>query len=136
MPENCDKIISLREMAAQMRRLSDGHEAAENPLIAAKLAGFAAELEQKAAALEAHLAPAPRDHAPCGSCGASEAKMAMSYFRRMAAQSFRRARTSAQPHIDYESLLRRGHEFKRRAATARERLAAMRAAAARKHVAE
>ena len=31
--------------------------------------------------------------------------MSISYFRRMAAESFRRARASAQPHIDYESLL-------------------------------
>jgi hypothetical protein len=60
MPEDRDKIISLREMAAQMRRLSDGHEAAENPLIAAKLARFAAELEKKAAGLDAHLMPARR----------------------------------------------------------------------------
>lgn len=136
MPENRDKIISFREMAAQTRRLSAEHEAAENPLIAAKLARFAAELEKKAAGLDAHLTPAPRDHAPCGSCGAREPKMAMSYFRRMAAQSFRRARRSAQPHLDYESLLRLGHEFKTRATAARERLAAMRAAAARRHVAE
>lgn len=62
--------------------------------------------------------------------------MAMSYFRRMAAQNFRRARRSAQPHIDYESLLRLGGKFKRRATAARQRLAAMRAAAARKHAAE
>jgi hypothetical protein len=62
--------------------------------------------------------------------------MSMSYFRRMAAQSFRRARTSVRPHIDYESLVKLGREFKARATAARERLAARRAAAARKHEAE
>jgi hypothetical protein len=62
--------------------------------------------------------------------------MALSYFRRMAAQSFRHARASVQPHIDYENLMRRGREFKARAAAARTRLAAMRLAATRKHEAE
>jgi hypothetical protein len=69
--------------------------------------------------------------------------MSISYFRRMAADSFRRARASAQPHIDYESLLRLGRAFKARAAAARTRLAAartrlaaMRAAAAGKHASE
>ena len=62
--------------------------------------------------------------------------MSISYFRRMAAQSFRRARTSVQPHIDYESLLRLGREFKARATAARVRLAAMRAGEAQKHEAE
>ncbi len=62
--------------------------------------------------------------------------MSISYFRRMAAQSFRRARTSVQPHIDYESLLKLGREFKARATAARKRLAATRAAAARKHEAD
>ena len=61
--------------------------------------------------------------------------MSISYFRRMAAQSFRRARASAQPHIDYESLMRLGRAFKARATAARERLAGMRAAA-HKHAAE
>ena len=60
--------------------------------------------------------------------------MSISYFRRMAAQSFRRARASAQPHIDYESLLRLGRTFKTRATAARKRLAEMRAA--HKHEAE
>lgn len=55
--------------------------------------------------------------------------MAISYFRRMAAQSFRRARTSVQPHIDYENLMRLGREFKVRATAARTRLAAMSEAA-------
>ena len=136
MPEKRDEIISFREMAARMRRLSDEHAAAENPLVAAKLQGFAAELEKKAAGLDAHLTAAPRGHGPCGSCGAGEPKKAMSYFRRMAAQSFRRARSSAQPHLDYETLLRLGRGFKTRATAARERLAAMRAAAARKHATE
>jgi hypothetical protein len=58
--------------------------------------------------------------------------MSISYFRRMAAQSFRRARASAQPHIDYERLLTLGRAFKARATAARARLAAMRTAAAQK----
>lgn len=62
--------------------------------------------------------------------------MSISYFRRMAAQSFRGARASAQPHIDYESLLRLGRAFKARATASRQRLARMRAAAAHKHEAE
>jgi len=62
--------------------------------------------------------------------------MSISYFRRMAAQSFRRARASGQPHIDYESLLRLGRAFKARATMARKRLADMRAAAAHKQEAE
>ena len=62
--------------------------------------------------------------------------MSISYFRRMAAESFRRARASAQPHIDYESLLRVGRAFKARARAARGRLAQMRAAAAGKQTVE
>ena len=62
--------------------------------------------------------------------------MSISYFRRMAAQNFRRARASAQPHIDYESLLRLGRAFKARATAARKRLAEIRAAAAHKDEAE
>ena len=62
--------------------------------------------------------------------------MSISYFRRMAAESFRRARASAQPHIDYESLLTLGRAFKARATAARARLAAIRAAAAGKHAAD
>jgi hypothetical protein len=62
--------------------------------------------------------------------------MSMSYFRRMAAQYFRSARTSIKPHLDYESLMRLGHQFKARATAARTRLAAMRKAAAQKHEAE
>lgn len=62
--------------------------------------------------------------------------MSISYFRRMAAQYFRNARTSIEPHLDYESLMRLGHEFKARAAAARTRLAAVRKATARKHEAE
>lgn len=62
--------------------------------------------------------------------------MSISYFRRMAAQSFRGARASARPHIDYESLLRLGRTFKARATAACQRLARMRKATARKHEAE
>jgi hypothetical protein len=68
--------------------------------------------------------------------GAKEASMSISYFRRMAAESFRRARASAQPHIDYESLLTLGRTFKARATAARARLAAMRATATGKQAAE
>jgi hypothetical protein len=60
--------------------------------------------------------------------------MSISYFRRMAAESFRRARASAQPHIDYESLLRLGRAFKAQATAACARLAAIRVAG--KHSAE
>jgi hypothetical protein len=62
--------------------------------------------------------------------------MSISYFRRMAAESFRRARRSTRPHIDYESLLTLGRAFKARATVARARLAQRRAAAAGKHEAE
>jgi hypothetical protein len=58
--------------------------------------------------------------------------MSISYFRRMAAESFRRARASAQPHIDYESLLRLGRAFKAQATAACARLAAIRAAAGKR----
>ncbi len=58
--------------------------------------------------------------------------MSISYFRRMAAQSYRHARASTQPHIDYESLMRLGREFTAQATAARTRLAAMRGAAARR----
>jgi hypothetical protein len=51
--------------------------------------------------------------------------MPISYFRRMAAQSFRHARTSLQPQIDYETLMRLGRAFKVRATAARTRLASM-----------
>jgi hypothetical protein len=48
--------------------------------------------------------------------------MSISYFRRMAAQSFRSARSSSQAHIDYGNLLRLGRKFKARAMAARMRL--------------
>ena len=62
--------------------------------------------------------------------------MSISYFRRRAAQCFRAARTSIEPHADYESLMRLGHEFKAKATAARERLAAMRGPAATRREAE
>jgi hypothetical protein len=49
------------------------------------------------------------------------------YFRRIAVQSYRRAGSVTERHIDYEALMRRGHEFKARAATAVARLVRMRA---------
>lgn len=53
-------------------------------------------------------------------------KMSMSYFRRRAAQSYRDARTSLAPHLEYDSLMRLGREFKARAIVARARLARLR----------
>jgi hypothetical protein len=47
----------------------------------------------------------------------------MSYFRRRAARSYRDARSSLAPHLDYESLMRVGREFKVRAVAAQARLA-------------
>jgi hypothetical protein len=52
MPKNRDQLEHLREMASLMRRLSGDHAAAENPLIAAKLAEVAADLEKRAMVLE------------------------------------------------------------------------------------
>jgi len=49
--------------------------------------------------------------------------MPISYFRAKAAQCYRGARSSLQPHIDYESLLRLGHTFKEKATAAAARLA-------------
>lgn len=46
----------------------------------------------------------------------------ISYFRRRAARSYRDARSSLAPHLDYESLMRLGQEFKARAIAARARL--------------
>lgn len=48
MPENSDHREYLREKATLMRRLSREHAAADNPLIAAKLAEVAAVLEATA----------------------------------------------------------------------------------------
>jgi len=62
--------------------------------------------------------------------------MRTSYFRRMAAQSYRRARSVTERHIHYEALIRRGHEFKAKATRAVVRLADMRAASVRQNEAE
>jgi hypothetical protein len=62
--------------------------------------------------------------------------MRTTYFRRMAAQSYRRARSVTQRHIDYEALNGRGHEFKAKATRAVARLADMRAASLRQYEAE
>ncbi len=62
--------------------------------------------------------------------------MSMSYFRRRAAQSFRDARSSLAPQLDYESLIRLGRKFKARATAARLRLARRRHAATRRDEAE
>jgi hypothetical protein len=58
--------------------------------------------------------------------------MQLSHFRAIAAQSFRRARTATQTHVDYESLMKLGRRFKARAEVARARLARMRQASDRK----
>jgi hypothetical protein len=52
MPENRNHLEHLNEKAALLRRLSSEHAAADNPLIAAKLAEVAAEFEARAAVLE------------------------------------------------------------------------------------
>ena len=52
--------------------------------------------------------------------------MSISYFRRRAAQSYRDARSSLAPQLDYESLMRLGRKFKARATTAQARLARLR----------
>jgi hypothetical protein len=52
MPKNLDQLEHLRKMASLMRRLSGDHTAADNPLIAAKLAEVAADLEKRAMVLE------------------------------------------------------------------------------------
>jgi hypothetical protein len=63
-------------------------------------------------------------------------KMSISYFRHRAAQSYRDARSSVAPHLDYESLMRLGRKFKARATTARARLARLRHAALQQEEAE
>ena len=55
--------------------------------------------------------------------------MSISYFRRRAAQSYRDARSSLAPQMDYESLIRLGRTFKARATAAQARLARLRHAA-------
>ena len=62
--------------------------------------------------------------------------MRTSYFRRMAAQSYRRARSVSGGHIDYEALIRRGHEFKAKAAEAIARLADKQGASLRQYESE
>jgi hypothetical protein len=52
MPENCDHREYLREKATLMRRLSREHAAADNTLIAAKLAEVAAVLAARAIPLQ------------------------------------------------------------------------------------
>jgi hypothetical protein len=58
--------------------------------------------------------------------------MSISYFRRRAARSYRDARSSLAPQLDYESLMRLGRKFKARATAARVRLARLRHAALRR----
>jgi hypothetical protein len=48
--------------------------------------------------------------------------MSISYFRRRAARSYRDARSSLAPQLDYESLMRLGRRFKARATAAQARL--------------
>ena len=55
--------------------------------------------------------------------------MSISYFRRRAARSYREARSSLAPQLDYEALMRLGRKFKARATAARVRLARLRRAA-------
>lgn len=52
--------------------------------------------------------------------------MSMSYFRRRAARSYRDARSSLAPRLEYASLMRLGREFKARATAAQARLARLR----------
>lgn len=52
--------------------------------------------------------------------------MSMFYFRRRASQSYRDARASLAPHLEYASLMRLGQDFKARAVMARARLARVR----------
>jgi hypothetical protein len=62
--------------------------------------------------------------------------MSISYFRRRAAQSYRDARSSLAPQLDYESLMRLGRKFKARATAARARLARRQHAALRREETE
>jgi hypothetical protein len=52
--------------------------------------------------------------------------MSMSYFRRRAARSYRDARSSHAPPLEYENLMKLGSEFKARATAAEARLAGLR----------
>jgi len=58
--------------------------------------------------------------------------LSISYFRRRAAQAYRGARASLQPHLDYEALVRLGDAFKNKAVGAAARLARMRQAATKR----
>jgi hypothetical protein len=60
----------------------------------------------------------------------------MSYFHEKAAQSYRRARSSLEPHADYEALMTLGPEFTAEATAAASRLARMRGTWLRKQEAE
>ena len=62
--------------------------------------------------------------------------MSASYFRSKAARLLRGGRSSIQPQVDYETLIALAREFKKKAKTARERLAQGRAAFLRRQEAE
>src|SRR5689334_4677217 len=61
-----------------------------------------------------------------GTCKTERENCRSPIFARRAAQSYRDARSSVAPHPDYESLMRLGQTFKRRATAARARLTRMR----------
>jgi hypothetical protein len=52
--------------------------------------------------------------------------MSMSYFRRRAARSYRDARSSHAPPLEYENFMKLGSEFTARATAAQARLAGLR----------
>jgi hypothetical protein len=62
--------------------------------------------------------------------------MSLSHFRRMAAQSYRLARSCLEPHDEFEALMRRGREFKAKATRAAARVAAIRGVRARRQESE
>jgi hypothetical protein len=62
--------------------------------------------------------------------------MSASYFRLKAARLLRSARSSIQPHLDYERVTALAHRFKNKAKAARERLAHARAAFLKRQKAE
>ena len=55
--------------------------------------------------------------------------MSISYFRQRAARSYREARSSLAPQMEYESLMRLGRKYKARATAAQLRLTRLRHAA-------
>jgi hypothetical protein len=61
---------------------------------------------------------------------------AMSYFRQVAAQTYRRARSSSTLHENYEPLMQLGRAFKAKATEAAARLARMRGSAHRRQEAK